>query len=313
MKKIALFFLLALNTMQIFGQQLSTVELIKALMNVDAIFKYRNFKNDFQMTVTEMTKDEKLKNNPEMYYKLQKAYNDTKKEYDGFLVVIKSDITDFKSVVEMTKKPEIYAQKYLDAYMRASNHYEKKIIPVYTEIITSEPASRSLISPILLKLTIDGFSILVEYIKKRARNKGESYNLVLSQVNNLFFKPLELKDWNELVTYTPDKSNSSDYYSNVENETYVPYSTVEKMEGEVEFIYIKNGKAVPMEFTYKQLTRALTIGNLNEVTGYKGDNFNSVEKFPENTSFKIKIKNTSFLYIFAVNSDNSCYNIYPYS
>lgn len=317
MKRFVIFLILSIISVPIFSQQLSTVELIKALMNVDAIFKYRNFKKDFQQTVVEITQNDKLKNNPETYYKLQKAYNETKKEYDGFLIVIKSDISDFNSVMDMTKKPGEYAQKYLNAYTRAANYYESNFIPVYTQIISQETASRGLFTPKLLKLSIDGFSILVEYIQKRGRNKEESYNFILSQVNNLFFNPLKLAEWNELVTYVPNGAvPENTAFSNVANETYVPYSTLDTMKGFIEFNYIDEydrTKTDIMEFSYKQLTRDLTIGKLNTETEYKGDNFKSVKPFPENTSFKIKVKNTAFLYVFAVNSDNTCYNIYPYS
>lgn len=284
-------------------------------MQVKAIIKYKTFRKDFKKTIVELTKDDKLKNNPELYNKLQTAYNSTKKEYDGFLVVIKSDMSDYRAVKQMAKKPQIYAQKYMDVYTNALNNYETNFLPVYNEILSKTGNSRT-ISPILIKLAIDGFSIIVNYIKKRKANKTESYNLVLAQINKLFFNKLKLREWEELVSYTSNNKVSNNNLTKENNKTYVPYPTISEMKSEIEFVYVTQKNPVQtdkMLFSHKNAERDLIVGNLTDTTNYSGDYFISQNAYPEKTAFQINVTNTAFMYVFAFNTNDKCYNIYPFS
>ncbi len=312
MKKITIILMIYAFTFQTNAQELNTVELINSLMQVEAITKYKKFRKDFEKTVTELTENEKLKNNTEQYNKLRAAYNSTKKEYDAFLVIVKSDMSDFYAIKQMTKKPEKFAQKYMNAYTKAINNYETNFVPVYNEINNSRA-----VSVVFVKLAIKGFIIIVDYIKKRKQNKTESYNYVLSQTNDLFFDKLKLKEWNEIVTYSPSaKTAGTSEFANIENETYVPHPTAKNMLGRIEFVSVTNRNPLQTEtmlFKQKHEERDLIIGELNEKTDYSGDYFISQNTFPEKTAFQIKVTNSAFLYVFAFNSDNKCYNIYPFS
>ncbi len=119
MKKLSIILIIFLITFQSFGQQLSMVDLINSLMQVESIKKYKVFKNNYENLLVDTTSNEKLINNRELYNELKAVYNSTIKEYDGFLVQIKSDMTNFNAIKEMTNNPKKYAQKYMTTFLKA--------------------------------------------------------------------------------------------------------------------------------------------------------------------------------------------------
>lgn len=315
MKKLTLVLIISMISFHNFAQKSDVADLINSLMQVDAIKKYKVFKNDYETLLTLLTENEKLKNKPELYNELRAVYNSTIKEYDGFLIQIKSDMTNILTIRDMVKNPKKYAQKYLNTFTSATSYYETNFLPIYKKVLNETGHSRAL-SPVLLKLGIEGFTLIVEHIKKRKQEKSESFNLELSQVNNSFCTPLKLKEWNEIVKYEPINETTNNKFQNDKNETYVPYATINDLKGNIVFSYVSQKKPVQtatMPFKHQQKSRDLTIGQLEENTDYSGDYFFSENQYPENTAFQIKIKNTAFSYIFAINSNDKCYNIYPFS
>jgi len=139
-----------------------------------------------------------------------------------------------------------------------------------------------------------------------------------------------MKEWNKLVTYSAsaktENNNSNNGTISTENisldnnttPVHIEYPTVNEMHGSIEFIVKKSGSSQleTMDFGSSPAMRDLSIGMSTDIKKEETKCPNcltSGDAYASGASFQIKTDNTSFMYAFAFNSKNTCYQIYPYS
>lgn len=311
MKKTIVFIVFLVFAQNIFAQDAQIVKIINGILQMKTFIDYRTFKKDLETIVSQTANDPNI--SYEDYMKLQQAYNATKKKHDEFIGVIKKDLIDIEALIEMTKKPEEYAKKYMNAYNESINFYEANFLPVYNEIQTK---SRFALTPSLIVLGVKTFNLIVKLINERKLEKGTSVNRLLLIVNKRFVEPLALNEWNAIVTHVPphDETSPDDNTTNDKdnkNESVnVPYPTMKNLEGSIEFIHRRGiGDLQTMKFS---ASRDLGIGTGND----EPNNclvYETVNDYVGGTEFQIKIKNSGLMYIFSLNKDGSVFHIYPYS
>jgi len=199
MKKIAVFLLLFCALQATFAQKLTVEEVITGLTEIPTIVKYKEFKKDIEKLVVETTANPNL--SAEDYNALRTAYNGTKLKYDAFVGEIKSDLLDFRNVKKMSDKPMEYSEKYMTGFNEAVDYYEKNFVPVYNNIKSKE----RVIPPQLIQAGIQGFIMLVDFLKKRHTDNQAHKNDILNSINTMFTTPLAMTPWEKLVT-TPAPS-----------------------------------------------------------------------------------------------------------
>ena len=88
------------------------------------------------------------------------------------------------------------------------------------------------------------------------------------------------------------------------------------MSGSIEFVISDDrGMNSPMDFSLPELvnrSRDLVVASKGAIPVSKYA-FGSRSTYGEGTSFQMRITNTAFVYVFAYNSNNTCYAIYPYT
>ena len=198
--------------------------------------------------------------------------------------------------------------------------------------------------------------MLVDIIKMKIASKKEK-QAQLQLINTSFSNPLRMKEWHEIVTYTPDAAggmgqnngqmgnntggmgqntggmgqnngqmgnNSGGMGQNAteipQNSTQnsagmgqttanIPYPTMKEMKGEVSFVTVtaQNPNApTPMEFSMP--SRDLSLSTMED----NSKCFVSTQNYPSGTYFQIRTQNTALMYVFALNSNNTCANFYPF-
>lgn len=170
-------------------------------MKAESMIRLKNFKNDFESLISQTTSTQKLQ---EPYYsQLKTAYNDTKVQYDIVIGMMKSDLMDAKTATEMQANPNMYAQRYSDAYTGLMHHYQDVFLPQFNQTLTAARLQSRTIPPVLIDIGIKGCMILVDIIKMKIASKKEK-QAQLQLINTSFSNPLRMKEWHEIVTYTPD-------------------------------------------------------------------------------------------------------------
>ena len=195
------------------AQTEKTVQNIAELLeNADVFVKYLTFRSDFQKMNTDLGAQLKFYEDYEM---LNIAYNDTQKEYNEFLEIIRKDLSDWSEIKAMGRNPEKFANKYLTEYNSVIAAYDKQYKPVYNKVLAnSKSAAGKSISPQLVIVGIQVFNAVVDLIKNRKEEKAENLSLVIGTINSFFIQKLKMQSWAELdipvpTAMRPTKTNST--------------------------------------------------------------------------------------------------------
>lgn len=325
------------------AQSAKTVqEISNMLENADVFLKYRTFRSDFQKSNTDLGAQLKFYEDYEM---LNIAYNDTQKEYNEFLEIIRKDLSDWSEIKAMGRNPGKFANKYLTEYNTVLDAYNKQYKPVYNTVLANaQLAGGKAISPQLVMVGIQIFNAVVDLIKNRKEEKAENLSMVIGTINSFFIQKLRMKSWAELDIPVPTDTrpvntngNASDtetrgrtYDSEdvsvrqkeqISTVTQISAPLFSDMRGFVEFHYLDNneqdqkmnftanrGKNIVVSTRKPQNGGIVVTNQTNRV-----DYYNSVDAYPEGAQFYIKVNNTAGLYVITQNSDGSIAVLYPYN
>lgn len=225
-----------------------------------------------------------------------------------------------------------YAKRYATAFETVLNHHNKVYKPVL-ENIKNNNAQRSwgAIIPVLVPVAIDVFEAVLAEILKRREERDEQLQMVLSTINNYFFKPLAMKSWEELNISKPRGSEfepgglAAHPIPSEGDVTLPPAVTpvISEAAGKVTFRLYDNGSLVNMnfqetgkttvaapEYTENGKPRIMVIGK-PELVNISSSRFESVAAYGNHTFYKIEMQGTGLIYAFALNQGTKAYSFYP--
>ena len=320
------------------------LDICNALTKSKVFVQYRKFGDDFQKMNAEVA--------PKLSYaeheRLHLAYNNVERKYNDFLTLVKSDVSDFKTIKAMGRNPEKFIEGYADEYQTVINAYQREYMPVYNDVKNKTRG----FNPVLLNISVDLVTNIIDWIKQRQELREEQLNTILGIVNKYFYDELRMKSWTELgLKPAPDapigstaassaaevSSSASGRRKNTDtdapkpiptdvlNPVEVPAPTFKELFGFVEFVFLKDDVTpTPMSFTLGA-TRDIGIGYLKELpkntktdvpigtATVKTMVYNSAVTFGENTHFQLKVNNTAGMYIIALNKQGKDAEfLYPY-
>jgi hypothetical protein len=354
--KIFFLFILIINFLQAQTPQPNALNtnlsmVLDNAMKAESMIRLKNFKNDFENLISQTTSTQKLQ---EPYYsQLKTAYNDTKVQYEIVIGMMKADLMDAQTATDMQTNPNAYAQRYSNAYTGLMKHYQDTFLPQFNQTLTAARMQSRTIPPVLIDIGIKGCMMLVDIIKMKIASKKEK-QAQLQLINTSFSNPLRMKEWHELVTYTPDASggmgqnngqmgnntggmgqntgtttqnsgqmgdNNGQMPQNTGQNTggmgqsqrttpiTVPYPTMKEMKGEVSFVTVTSQNPnAPTQMEFSMPSRDLSLSTMDD----NGKCFVSTQAYPAGTYFQIRSQNTALMYVFALNSNNTCANFYPF-
>ncbi len=314
-------------------KQLSLSEVLQTLSDMQVFVENRKLKEDIVKQVKATGQKPGL--TIVQYEQLKREYNLLRYTYnDVYLATIKKDISSIKEVKKMLKDPFRYSDKYADQYRIVVNQYNDEFLSTIT-MINGVVSNGDL--PIIISIAKNLFEKIVAVIGKRKEDREERLQLVLSTMNNLLFKKLELPVWYDLNIDKPVLGNSVNpgkpslgknggtTIQQIPVTSQVPL-TLEPLEGSIKFQYWANGELAPMAYQRDE-------SNLVEVVNTKmmGDQivgkptpvskpvsvyvktigFRTKNAYPAGTYYKLAVEGNGLLYVFAVNSGNKMYGFYP--
>jgi hypothetical protein len=318
MKKniFALCFLLALPATQ-YAQEINAQELLDKILKLEPIINYKSFKVDLEAEVAEISAVPMSLAN---YEALQSSYNSIKINSDKFIGLIKQDILDFKNIKKMAKNGDVFVAKYADAFNAAGTIHSDEFMPLVKKIRGQERfAIMALLAP-LGKMAFDG---IVSWIRNKRIDKDELMGDLLQIVNVSFVDKLKMKPWAAIAAEhkpliskgngntpapAPTPNNNK---GKKKSAPVVDYPTTKGLSGTITF-RMASGDKMPFKSQSKQ-SRDIGIGTLNSENGAAEGIFTSSKTYSEGSQFQIETENTGLIYVFAFNSDGTCFPIYPYS
>jgi hypothetical protein len=329
MKLISSFLLLtaffAAFSARLQAQDLNAQDLLDKILRLEPLLEYKTFKTDFQTEIAELSAQPMSAAD---YDALQDTYTKIKNQFDKFIGMIKQDILDFKNIKKMTKNENFFADKYAASFNDAVAIHKDEFVPLVQRIKGKERfALLSVLAP-LGKMAFDG---IVRWIKNKRLDKDELMSDLLQIVNTSFVDKLKMKPWHSIAAeHNPIKAKSNQEpipNNNTNNNTNnnnnnggkktkkssfnVDYPTTKELSGSLAF-RLASGENMAF-LSGKTKSRDLGIGTLNSDGGTKEGVFTTEKRYSEGTQFQIKTENTGLMYVFAFNSNNTCFAIYPYS
>ncbi len=169
-------------SLQSFAQgSLSTSEVIDALNEMQILIDNRSFRNEVVKATQEAAKTPDF--NAAQYDELQKGYMQLQSMYnDGYLNLVKQDLSDFRSIVRMSRSDnwKSYAKRYATAFQTVLKHHNNVYKPVLENIKNSN-AQRSwgTVIPIVVPVAIEIFEVVLAEILKRREERDEELQMVL--------------------------------------------------------------------------------------------------------------------------------------
>lgn len=318
------------------AQNNKTIEQVTAALDNTLLFvQNREFKKDFETETVEL--GTKLRNYDD-YEKLNIAYNEVHDAYNDYLGQIKRDLSEYSKIEEMVKKPQVFAAGYLENFNNVVETYEKDFSPVAEKI--KNPGTKGFFIPTtVLVLGIELFQEVVKIIQGRKEEKQESFNAILTIINQQFYNKLKMKAWAELdipvptaaavaTTVTTASNKSGDApKTTAKNESATTATTVdvdtptfEDLNGWLEFNFV-NADGAPEKMSFakgvsKDIGVEVLRTNKGDVESEKITNnvayFSSTTQFATGTQFQMKTYNTAGMYVLTQNSDGSIAFLYPF-
>lgn len=347
MKKISCYILVVflLNacsvTTDVGAQKMSKGEVLKTLLNMKVFVDNRTLKKQAIEQVKIAVRQAHFTEAD--YFKLNTAYNDLLIAYNRvYLNEIKSDLVDYKQFQILLSNPNGVANRYAAKYGEVVNIYNTEFNPVVNEIINRNSEIDGDVGT-LINIGLNLFKKVVNIIKERKLQKEDIVQIVISEINNQFFKKLELPTWESFEATAPDGYTSTPIAASflklqpVQN-THIPLpftnAILETVSGEIQFEVYDNatGNLLSMGFeegnpakievndygqgfsgdqiTGKPPSPTNSTGSISTVSKITS-NFQTLEKYPKDTYYRIKATGDGLVYIFSVNSDNTMYGFYP--
>lgn len=318
MKKnlFALCFLLALPATH-YAQEINAQELLDKILKLEPILNYKSFKVDLESQIGEISATPMSLEN---YEALQSSYNSIKIHSDKFIGLIKQDILDFKNIKKMAKNGDSFVAKYADAFNSAAAVHSDEFLPLIKKIRGQERFALMAILAPLGKMAFDG---IVSWIRNKRIDKDELMGDLLQIVNVSFVDKLKMKPWavvaaehKPLITKAngnppaPNPNNNSNK-GKKKSAPVVDYPTTKGLSGTITF-RMADGEKMPFQ-SQNGKRRDIGIGTLNSQNGAAEGVFTTTKAYSEGSQFQIETENSGLIYVFAFNSDGSCFPIYPYS
>lgn len=335
-KKIIFLLFCLLATLAVSAQSKRSVQSIAELLEKSKVFlEYRRFRNDFEKMNAEAGQHLLYKDD---YVKLNVAYNDIQEQYNGFLGIVKKDLSNLGTIRLMVKKPDQYALQYLDQYKSVVDAYQRNYLPIYKEVTAPNRSSLGQSKAVTVTMIIMGVELFLEIIDLIQSRKGEddsSENYVLSTINAYFLKKMEMKPWSELAIEVPTKRLTNDpnpivstkqkkkktpLVQRAENKI-VAAPVYEQLNGWVEFNSIDTQKkANKMKFD-KPSSKDIGVEVLKNSNGkierttqlLQIAQYQTTARYEEGVQFQLKTSNSGGMYVFALSSTNKVRFLYPYN
>ncbi len=319
MKKIQLLFLLVALTGAAFSQKAADLQTIcNSLENAQIFWNYRNFKNDFEQMNVQLGAQSNL--TYQEYEELHYAYNDIQDSYNGFLGIVRADLSDFGTIKLMLRDSLKYAKSYTDEYRKLIDDYEKNYLPVYDRLHNKGKA----IPPQLIVAGVEAFVMIIHVIKNRQELKEEQMNYVLGVINSFFYNKMQMKSWDKLgIAFKgnatppigegvpPRPTTALTEPIDIEPPVFA------EMNGYIEFKYLDakltaqnmgfalaGGKDIDVEV----LISPTQTGTVPIYTNF----FKSTQAYGEGTQFQLNVNNSAGMYVFSLNANNDIRFLYPY-
>jgi hypothetical protein len=315
--------LISLNS-SIYSQDWGAKELLDNIMDLQSMKEL----SKFRFNLIDELKNIDLSNiTSEENAELTAIYNKMQKEFNVLVGNIKQDILDFKNIRKMAKKSEEIAERYVSSLNSIGVIFNEDFMPKLTQYSQDRSGLLGLAYPLIEK----GVKMIIEIIRDKKLKKEVILNELLNIANERFTDKLLLPDWNKLVKNTAsNKSNStptenktelkSNPNSNtkIKSKVNIEYPAMKELQGNIEFLVSdESGNNSIMNFNLPEeaeKSRDLTVGSkLNNSISISKTAFGSKNSYAEGSSFQMRITNSGFVYVFAFNSNNTCYPIYPYT
>jgi len=127
---IALFLLTAFTVQ---AQKVTLPEVLDLLYDMEVFVKNRKLKKDVLTTMNTIKENEQL--TPQEYLALKESYEHLAFTFnDVYLANIKADLSNFKEIKKMLKRPNDYASNYADSYRLVVQQYNQDFTPLTADI-----------------------------------------------------------------------------------------------------------------------------------------------------------------------------------
>ncbi len=320
MKRLFLIMLMFTFIYNVKSQELSAVQLIDNIMEVQSMRELNKFRDDL---VKEMKTLDMSNITPEEHQELGMVYEKMRTEYNSLIGLIKQDILDFKNIKLMSKNSSEVSARYKTTINNVTSIYNNEFLPTYASL----SQDRNLIA-LIFPLIEKGIRFIIDIIKTKKLKKETLMNDLLNITNVRFNDGLVLPPWNTLTKVgnlknskligqpeitinsveTPIVVQSKIKPVQVDTTVSIEYPSMKQLSGSIQFIsYEEDGSKYNMEFEIPKTTRDLKVGIKNS------SSFISKLIYEVGLSFQIRITNTAFVYVFAFNDNDVCYPIYPYN
>lgn len=312
------------------GKEFSAQELIDKLLQIEPILKYKTFKRDFEADIATLTAQPM---SAASYQALQEVYDNIKGQFDVFIGMIKQDILDFKNIKKMVKNEGAFVEKYATAFNKAAQIFNNDYPKVVERIKNEGNGTRFIGAGLLLELGKMAFDGIVGWIRNKRIDKDELMSDLLQIVNTSFVDKLKMRPFAAVAAPhrpsnnptpvptpapTPNGGGNNNTGGGGKMKKSAPVSNITEYPATKSLagsLYLRqpSGDKIYFRSNLAPRTRDLTIGTLNSQQGAAAGVFGSEQAYAAGTQFQIFTQNTGLLYVFAFNSNNTCYPIYPYS
>lgn len=311
--------------------QNSVLEVASLLDNTDVFIKYRKFRSEFERMNIDLGKNLTYY---EDYETLNIAYNEVQNKYNEFLELIRTDLSDWSEIKNMTRRPTAYADKYLTEYTAVIDVYQNSYLPLYNRILAESNAPRGkFLNPQIIVVGIKVFSAIVDLIKGRKEEKETHLSAIIGTVNDHFYQKLRMKSWAELGIPEPASTRADAGADTPSSDTgdappdsdqplitQVSAPLFSGMRGFVEFHYLdEQDQDQKMNFTAgegKTITVAARKAHKGSIETAnitnRVDYYNSTEPFGDGDQFYLKVNNSAGMYVLTLNADGTVSFLYPF-
>jgi hypothetical protein len=328
--KIMKNFLLLLGLVIFFGsanaQKLSIEDIVDKVRQVDLFIKYGKFKDTVETALTVLANNEKI--TVEEVEKLNLAYEEMRLKYNRFLESIKADLSKWSQIKAMTKNPDAFAQKYMDAYEDVLNYYRKTYSKTFNDIEkevkrrNGEFATKAIGLGTILLLIDEARPLIqsiVKWFKERRDDKDEAKNNILMIINERLFNKLEMKAWEKLVIKKNNEKPVEPSGLKKKNEAYIEHPDLtliddEQFKGSLYFNWCTEGcndlansntEKIAFKATPKLVkSKTVTVGKFDDTTDKKVQKTlrYSSDKTYGDGYMQLKLNTEAAAYIFAYNT-----------
>jgi len=293
--------------------QPSLEQICESLNNAQVFIEYSKLRKTIQEEAVAAAGKVKT---VEEYDKIRLAYDEIKTQYNGFLDLVRKDLSNFSTIKMMSKRPEKFAEKYSDEFHLVVMSYNDDFHPVVSAHIETGKSGP------ILDLVITAFDFVIDLIRGRKEMREQKMDLIMSVINDFFFKKLKMSNWEELPNMpsgpmaggAPAPTTTPGGAPAFRNATVdVSRPLFDKLEGYLEFVQVDaNLREAKMGFRMVG-GKDIMVNPLDGITTLvPSAYYESTGVYADGTQFYLRCRNTAGMYVLALNSGNRVSFLYPY-